>query len=269
MQNDGYDLGDQRRPISANDLPAVLDDISEYLRQMRAGESPEEFMPSLGLVVEKERISEDSEYNLNGARYIESDKAESMFPYVSLNSVAKISAGNSAPQGEEFFQNGQFPFIRMADVGSVHRSHNFAGTKDKVNQKAVDEKRLRLFPAGSILFPKSGASTFLNHRVLMSEPAYVASHLACIVCDEEKALPQYVYHLLCQVDARDIAPNQDYPSLRLTAIGAIQIPLPPLEVQREIVAEIEGYQRVIEEANATVERMEGEIEAAVGRVWGE
>ena len=30
--------------------------------------------------------------------------------------------------------------------------------------------------------------------------------------------------------------------------NSIQIPLPPLEAQREIVAEIEGYQRVIDGA---------------------
>ena len=32
-----------------------------------------------------------------------------------------------------------------------------------------------------------------------------------------------------------------------------QIPLPPLEVQQEIVAEIEGYQKVIDGARAVVE----------------
>ncbi len=36
-------------------------------------------------------------------------------------------------------------------------------------------------------------------------------------------------------------------------LSEIQIPLPPLKVQQEIVAEIEGYQRVIEGARAVVE----------------
>lgn len=34
---------------------------------------------------------------------------------------------------------------------------------------------------------------------------------------------------------------------------SIQIPLPPLEVQREIVAEIEGYQKVINGARAVLD----------------
>ncbi len=37
------------------------------------------------------------------------------------------------------------------------------------------------------------------------------------------------------------------------AVGEIQIPLPPLEVQKEIVAEIEGYQKVINGARAVLD----------------
>lgn len=134
-----------------------------------------------------------------------------------------------------------------------------------MNQKAVVEKRLRLFPIGTILFPKSGASTFLNHRVVIGEPAHVSSHLAGIVCKEQKALPKYVYHLLCQVDTREITPDQAYPSLRLKEIGNIQIPLPPLEVQQEIVAAIEGYQKVIDGARAVVKNYQPRI--AVDPEW--
>ena len=52
-------------------------------------------------------------------------------------------------------------------------------------------------------------------------------------------------------------------------LAELQIPLPPLGVQREIVAEIEGYQRAIERARAVVEQMEGKIREAVGHVWSD
>ena len=42
-------------------------------------------------------------------------------------------------------------------------------------------------------------------------------------------------------------------NLNLKVLEAFQIPLPPLEVQQEIVAEIEGYQKVIDGARAVVE----------------
>ena len=49
----------------------------------------------------------------------------------------------------------------------------------------------------------------------------------------------------------------------------LQIPLPPLEVQKEIVAEIEGYQKIIDGARATIADHEQKIQDTTGRVWGQ
>jgi type I restriction enzyme M protein len=253
VENDGFGLGAQRRAIEKNDLPQVQTELAAYLHAIRTGASSETLTLSTGLIVPKAKIAGNGEYNLSGERYREGIVAASSYPTVRLEEVAKVTSGNSAPQGDEYFAGGNAAFIRTSDVGAVHLSDNFVGSADKVNAKALAELRLELFPSGTILFPKSGASTFLNHRVVMGAPAYVSSHLACIICDELKALPKFVYYLLCRVDARDITPDQAYPSLRLTEIGAIQIPLPPLEVQHEIVAEIEGYQKVINGARAVLD----------------
>ena len=43
------------------------------------------------------------------------------------------------------------------------------------------------------------------------------------------------------------------PKLNQEKLRSIQIPLPPLEIQREIVAEIEGYQKVITGARAVLD----------------
>lgn len=250
VENDGFDLGAQRRAIEKNDLPQVFAEASEYLRCLRDGGALIEYMPRLGNVVEKEKILTSDDYNLSAERYRTGVVREASFPYVRLDEIAEIAAGNSAPQGAEYFNDGQFPFVRTSDVGSVHLSDNLSLTADKVNQRAITEFRLRLFPAGTILFPKSGASTFLNHRAVLGNTAYVSSHLACIICNETKVLPKYAYSILCHVDARKITPDQAYPSLRLTEIGSIQIPLPPLDEQKQIVTEIEGFQKIIDGARA-------------------
>jgi len=187
------------------------------------------------------------------------------FARVALGNVAEVAAGNPAPQGDANFLNGTEPFIRTSDVGRVHLSSNFIGTADRLTKEAARAHRMRMFPKGTILFPKSGASTFLNHRVVMGEQAYVSSHLACIICNEEKLLSQFAYRLLCNVDARTITPDQAYPSLRTSEIATIEIPLPPVEVQRQIVSEIEAYQKVIDGARAVLENYRPHI--AIDPEW--
>ena len=279
VENDGFDLGAQRREIEKNDLPIVQEELCRYLDQSRTGKTAivlaseptanvseqdvayasGPVKSSLGLVVEKEKIAADGEYNLGGQTYRERITLDSAFPYVSLGSVAVVFAGNSAPQEPEYFAKGEFPFIRTSDVGAVHRSASFSGAADKINRYAIDRLRLRESPPGTILFPKSGASIYLNHRVLIEQAAYISSHLAGIICNNNIALPKFVYHLLCQIDAREIVAEQAYPSLRIKDIESIQIPLPPLKMQCEIVEELEGYQRVIDGARAVIDNWKPKI----------
>lgn len=47
---------------------------------------------------------------------------------------------------------------------------------------------------------------------------------------------------------------------------SLQIPLPPLEVQKEIVAEIEDHQKVINGARELIARFEKKIQATLARV---
>ena len=51
-----------------------------------------------------------------------------------------------------------------------------------------------------------------------------------------------------------------YPSINQSDVMAIRIPLPPLEVQQEVVAEIKSYQRVIDGARAVIDNYRPQIE---------
>ena len=268
IENDGFTLSAQRKAVKGSQLGQVKAELGAWLQAARVDGS-EALESSIGVVVERTRFSGDGDYNLSAERYDEKKARPSKFEYRPLHQFCDLGAGNPAPQGEKYFVGGILPFVRTSDVGQVHRSMNFAGSADKLTPEAVAELRLRLFPKGTILFPKSGASTFLNHRVMLAEPAYVSSHLACITPKHELAMPEYVYQILCRVDARDLVPDQAYPSLRLGVLGDLEIPLPPLEVQRQIVAEVEGYQRVIDDKRNLIAKFEKKIDDAVAHAWGE
>jgi type I restriction enzyme S subunit len=175
----------------------------------------------------------------------------SNWPVVRLSEVALVGAGNAAPQGEKLFENGTVPFIRTSDVGQI-RFGNIASAQDLLNQEG--QKGLRLWPVGTILFPKSGASTFLNHRVMMDVEASVASHLATIVAKSDKIIPKFLLYFLHTIRAQDLTQDQNYPSLRLPDIGAISVPLPPVVEQRRVVAVLDEAFEAILKVTENAER---------------
>lgn len=157
---------------------------------------------------------------------------------IKLGDVAVISSGNSAPQGDEFFINGIFPFCRTSDVGAVHLSTELTEIKDKLNDTGI--KGLTLFPKGTILIPKSGASTFLNHRAILGVDSYVSSHLATIQTNEKILFNLYAYYFLVTLDAKTLSPDTNYPTLKLSTIGNIESPLPAMEEQRKIAQRLDA-----------------------------
>ena len=156
-----------------------------------------------------------------------------------LGEIAEVSAGNSAPQNSAFFENGIYPFCRTSDVGRVHHSINFYQIQDKLNDIGI--KGLRLFKKETILLPKSGASTLLNHRVMLTIDSYVSSHLATIYRNEKIVLAKYLFYFLSQFDVNELIPDKSYPSLKVTEIAKIKIPIPPLEIQQKIVKILDKF----------------------------
>jgi len=161
-----------------------------------------------------------------------------------LGEVCEVGAGNSAPQDKDLFLKGTYPFFRTSDVGRVKKGF-IDSSIDRLNDEGI--KKLKLFSKGTILFPKSGASTFLNHRVMMNVDGYVSSHLATIKSKAEYLNDKFLLYYLITIDAKHLMQDISYPSLKISDIKQIPIPLPPLSEQKKIV-------EVLDQAFAGIEQ---------------
>ncbi len=170
-----------------------------------------------------------------------------------LSEVTNIKSGNSAPQGEEPFVNGKYNFYRTYDVGQIKQGEIFE-SRDKVNKETY--LNLKIFPVNTILFPKSGASTFNNNRVIIKKEGAIASHLAGIKANPEFLNDYYLYYFLLTIDAKNLAQDSAYPSVNLKQISQIKIPVPSLQEQEKIV---ERLDKVFHDVDIAIETTEKNI----------
>ena len=83
---------------------------------------------------------------------------------------------------------------------------------------------------------------------------------------EDYALTSYAFYVLHSLEAEITgSTGSAFASINKDDIKKIEIPLPPLEIQREIVTEIEGYQKVINGARAVVDNYRPHI--AIDSDW--
>ena len=242
VENDGFDLGDQRRPINQDDLPAVSDEINEYLRLLRTGASFDGFEPLMGQLVAKHRLGEDGDYNLSGERYRMDSPRVLHFPIARLGEVAEIIAGQSPPGSSYNVSGDGTPFYQgKAEFGDI-----FIGepTKWTTEPKRIAETDDILMSVRAPVGPVN----------LSTERVCIGRGLAAIRPMPSSVLARYAFYVLRGLES-EITGNAGatFASINKSDIAKIEIPLLPLEVQREIAAEIEGYQRVLDGARAVVD----------------
>lgn len=54
-----------------------------------------------------------------------------------------------------------------------------------------------------------------------------------------------------------------------SVLASVEIPTPPLAIQREIIAEIETERKLVEANRELIARMEQKMQARLAEMWGE
>jgi len=165
---------------------------------------------------------------------------------INLDEIAQITSGGSAPQGDYYFK-GTNPFVR---VQHIDLDRDGVLRWDLITDEAVKKYKLKLFPKGTIVFPKSGASIKLEKKAMLSIDSYLVSHLCAVLPILTKADSLFLFYALRSIQlAKD--KKDGYPTLKLTEIKNISIPLPPLPEQRAIAYIL----RTVQEAKEKTEEV--------------
>ena len=254
VENDGFGLGAQRREITKNDLPQVKAELHTYLQALRRGQSADELTLTTGLVIPKEKIATNGDYNLSGERYREGAASSAHFPHVPLATVCTINPPKR--EGLTLPPDTLVSFVPMSDIGENRIMFQAKETR-KISELGAS---YTYFADGDVLLAKvtpcfengkAGiAKGLVNSTGFGSSEFYVFRPSNCV-------LAEYIYFCLMHSTFRESAIAQ------MTGTGGLQrvpkgyveqfqIPLPPLEIQKEIVAEIEGYQKIINGARTVL-----------------
>ena len=249
IENDGFGLGAQRRPIDKNDLPQTLIEINDYLNRLRTRQSLEDFKSTLGLMVAKEKIAENGDYNLSGERYRENESRTSNYLLVPIGDICELYNGRAfKPEDWQNAESGGLPIIRIQNLNDSKSSFNYY--TGEVSEKNTINN-------GDLLFSWSGSrGTSFGAHIWRGQRAVLNQHIFKVGFDESRATKMYLLHALNKAVSEveeNLHGGVGLVHITKGNLEKIKIPLPLLEVQKEIVAEIEGYQKVIDGARAVVD----------------
>ena len=276
VENDGYDLGAQRRPIDRNDLPDIARVARKYLQAVpstsiqetsalyNATSVPNDSMASTGtlLIVSKDKIAESEDYNLSGELYRE-DEYISEWPMVALSDaeVFQVESGGTPKSDIDNYWNGDIPWITLADLPPENFISEIVNTQRTISEDGLQNSSAKLLPPNSVVV--SSRATIGRIGINRIPLATNQGFKNIVIKDTNRAIPEYVAISLTKLvpEMQSRASGSTYKEITKTGFSDLRIPLPPLGVQREIVSEIEDYQKVISGARAVIENWRPYISA--------
>lgn len=189
---------------------------------------------------------------------------ESKWELISLGGNCEIITKGTTPTsiGFDFIDSG----VNFIKIESINHRGIFDKSKFAFISKACNQKMNRSqLKENDILFSIAGAlgrTAIVKNDIL---PANTNQALAIIRLKQNiKFTMNYLYLVLQaniiqeQIDSLKIGVAQ--PNLSLTQIGNFKIPLPPLEIQEEIIKECQKVDDEVQKANETIEQNKKEIE---------
>ena len=221
VENDGFSLGAQRNPIDKNDLPSIVDKYLTF-----------SFDQSDDGGVGKQEILEASDCSLLQGKYLKPtiNIDPSDFPLVKLREYADFQRGTTITKKQ--VEIGEIPVIASGKKPACFHSQS--------NR-----------PANTITISSSGYAGFVSFHPY---PIF-ASDCFTVISKEGELNQRFLFHLLKsrQDDIYKMQRGSGQLHVYARDFDDFEIPLPPIEIQQEIVDELEGYQKIIDGCRQVVE----------------
>jgi type I restriction enzyme M protein len=257
VENDGFGLGAQRRAIEKNDLPQVQAELATYLKALRSKSSIESplSLTSTAQIVPKEKIAENDDYNLSGERYRVGIAGAHSFPLVSIGeeSLFRVESGGTPKSDVEGYWGGGIPWATLVDLPATDFISEITTTKRTISEKGLRESSAKMIPSNSVVI--STRATIGRIAINRVPIATNQGFKNVVIEDSARAVPEYVALALTKLvpTMKAWATGGTFAEISKSKFCELEIPLPPMDVQKAIMAEIEGYQKVINGARAVVD----------------
>ena len=255
--NDGFNLGAQRRAVVNSDLP----EATRLLRSWMT--APEKFEGDgvMAQAVERNRIGASGDFNLSGERYGIGVASQTTNVQVALGDEAifKIESGGTPSSTEETYWHGDVAWATLADLPAIDHITKLTSTVRTITSLGLANSSAKMLPINTVLV--SSRATIGRVALAKIPLATNQGFKNIIIRDAQKALPEFVAYMMKRLtpEMERMASGGTFKEISKSAIATLKIPLPPVEVQHQIVAEIEGYQKIIDGARQVLDNYKPHI----------
>ena len=167
-----------------------------------------------------------------------------------LEDIADIKSGGTPSRNNmTFWHNGMIPWLRSEVCKETHVSENI--DYECITEEGLNNSSAKWLRSDTTLIALVGATK--GKTAFLRFEATTNQNIAGIKSVSENILDIYIFYCLKSLHHQIIQELSQYDMLNLTEIGNIRIPVSPLNIQQQLVAEVEHLEAKITEAQVVLD----------------
>ena len=148
----------------------------------------------------------------------------------------------------EYWENGTIPWMSSGEVNQEEVTF----TEKKITQKGYDATSTKMVPANTVVIALAGQGK-TRGSVAITRISLCTNQSLCAIVTDETVLSEYLFHYMRSqyLKLRDLsAGNGTRGGLNMKMIESYLVPVPPVEIQSEIVGILNGFTNLLMELSA-------------------
>ena len=148
----------------------------------------------------------------------------------------------------EYWENGTIPWMSSGEVNQEEVTF----TEKKITQKGYDATSTKMVPANTVVIALEGQGK-TRGSVAITRISLCTNQSLCAIVTDETVLSEYLFHYMRSqyLKLRDLsAGNGTRGGLNMKMIESYLVPVPPVEIQSEIVGILNGFTNLLMELTA-------------------
>lgn len=140
---------------------------------------------------------------------------------------------------------GEIPWFKVSDMNLEGNEKFMLRSQNYLSPREVAVLRMRIFPVGTVIFPKRGGAISTNKKRILTQPSCIDSNTMALTphgCSSD-----YFWMWFCTVDLGRLSDGSNVPQINNPDILPLEVPLPPSAEQQEIVRRVEALFKIADQ----------------------
>ncbi|MFH9573055.1 restriction endonuclease subunit S [Streptomyces sp. NPDC017454] len=157
--------------------------------------------------------------------------------WTTVGKLFKVSVGATPARGNSAYWDGDIPWVSSGEVSFGRIS----STRESITADSIVNPDARIHSPGTVMVAMIGEGRTRGQAAILDIAAAHNQNCASIRVSETGILPEFVYYFFMAryEETRREASGGNQPALNKGKIENLKIPIPPLGVQRDIVARVQ------------------------------